>query len=160
MSYIDIYRFSEYGFNSQYQSHIQEYSKRSETLADLISDIDNDHLKTLIKGNTKICDRFEFDGVFVFLNKPSDKDVKYYLNHLDKNNYKKRQKNFYHAKIHKDAICYFDKNFVFDAKNRGTIAEALENGENTLYIPKSSLPMIQDITKKHYNQSSLKKYNN
>lgn len=157
--YIDIYRFSENGFESQFQSHIKEHSKRSETIGDLLSNIDNDYLRTLIiNGNKKICDKFELDGVFVFLEKPKDEDVRYYLNHLEKKQYNRVKNNFYHAKINIDAICYFDKGFVFESKNRGSVKDAIENKENTLYIPKSSLSMIKDVKKIIYKEKETKKY--
>jgi hypothetical protein len=138
-----IYRYSKHGFNSQHQGHLLKDSMVS--LEEMLKQCTTDYMKNLIKSNyVEVDPNFEFDGIFIFLNKPTLKDKEFYLNHLKTN---LDDINLNVAKIDPSAICYLDDGFVFREKNRMTIDDALKMNYNTVYIPDSQISKIQLIRK-------------
>jgi hypothetical protein len=142
---IQIFRFSDNGFESQYQGHLVEDT--SKTLEDLFKDVDalknvdHAHLKRLIKlGYEPTDELFEFDGIFVFLLSPTEEDKRFYLNHIKDKDINKIALNT--AQINPEAICYLDNNVMYSKKNRMTVKEALIKNNNNIYIPKSQLHHI------------------
>lgn len=133
---IKIFRFSNNGFQPQFQSNLKEHANTSlEKLLNLVPD-NNSYLKSLVlKGFTEPDKDFEYEGIFVFLTKPTNEDKRYFLNHL--NNIENIKLN--EAFIKEDAICYIDDGTVYNKENKISIKEALNKNINAIYIPKSQL---------------------
>ncbi len=133
---IKIFRFSNDGFKPQFQSNLKEHSEHTlENLLSLIPE-NNEYLKNLVvRGFTTPDENFEYEGIFVFLIKPSIEDKRYFLNHLDNIENIKLNEAF----IKEDAICYIDDGTVYNKENKILIKEALDKKINTIYIPKSQL---------------------
>lgn len=148
MSKIKIYRYSDTGFEPCLQTNLLEHA--SVSLDDMLSTIDNDYLKQLIrKGYTKPDPAFEYDGMFIFLSKPNERDTKYFLNHLDRD---LTTNPLYIAELDINAIGYHDNGKVYDKNNKMTIKDACERHINTFYLPKSQLHLINKTSLKLKNK--------
>lgn len=138
MSKIKIYRYSDTGFEPCLQTNLLEHA--SVSLEDMLSTIDNDYLKQLVrKGHTEPDPDFEYDGIFVFLASPSERDRAYFLNHLDRDT---KTIPLHVAELDITALGYHDDGKVYDKKNKMTVKEACERHINTFYLPKSQLHLI------------------
>ncbi len=150
MSKIKIYRYSYTGFEPHIQNHLIEDSMIS--LESMISTIDNEYLKVLIsKGFTEPDPEFEYEGIYIFLTKPSERDRDYFLNHL---NIDIKQIPFHIAEVDINAIGYSDNGKVYDKNNKMTVKTACERNINTFYLPKSQLGLISKISLKLNNKIS------
>lgn len=153
MNYIKIYRFSSNAFQSQKQQHIEDNYLNKEDFKKSIQHIENEYLKKIANsGHVEMCPDFNINGVFAFINKPTYKDITYFLNHLKTNEIKEVLNNLYTAYIPEDCICYHDTGFVYNHNNKKTIKESFKNKDLTIYIPEESLEKIIEISK-----SSLEK---
>lgn len=138
MSKIKIYRYSDTGFEPCLQTNLLEHA--SVSLEDMLSTIDNDYLKQLVrKGHTEPDPAFEYDGMFIFLTKPNEHDTQYFLNHLDRD---PTTIPLHVAELDITAVGYHDDGKVYDKKNKMTVKEACELHINTFYLPKSQLHLI------------------
>lgn len=140
---IQIFRYSREGFKAQYQSNLKENS--NVTLQSLLEKVpENKYIQSLIiKGFDEPDENFEYEGIFVFLEKPNNKDKEYFLNHLKNIDDIPLNSTF----IKKAAICYIDDGTVYKKENRITIEEAVLRKINTVYIPKSELFKIKNKVK-------------
>ena len=138
MSKIKIYRYSDTAFEPYLQDHLVRDSAIS--LESILSTIDNEYLKGLvIKGFTNPDPEFEFDGIFIFLAPPLERDRDYFLNHLDRD---PSTIPLHVAEIDVNAVGYHDNGKVYDKNNKMTIKEACERHINTFYLPKSQLHFV------------------
>lgn len=72
-----IHRFSEHGFEPQFQNHLLEKSKV--TLEELHSKCENDYQRSLMSLGFHPADpNFEFSGIFVFLQNPTIEDKHFF----------------------------------------------------------------------------------
>ena len=132
---INIYRFSNSGFQPQYQKHLEEKSKI--TLEELLKNCTNTYMQNLIKRSYCLPDKdFEYNGIFVFLEKPTEDDKSFYLNHLniDLSNIALNT-----ALISPKAFCYIDDGIVQKPENKINIQQAVNLKHNTVYIPESQI---------------------
>lgn len=151
MQKIKIYRYSDTGFEPCLQTNLLEHAAVS--LDDMLSSIDNDYLKQLVrKGHTEPDPEFEYDGMFIFLSKPNERDTQYFLNHLDRD---PSTIPLHVAEISDEAVGYIDDGHVYAKENKITIKEACERHINTFYLPKSQVKFIQDINCKIKNKIGL-----
>lgn len=135
-----IHRFSEHGFEPQFQNHLLEKSKV--TLEELHSKCENDYQRSLMSLGFHPADpNFEFSGIFVFLQNPTIEDKHFFLNHLEKSS--NLDSIPYHvADIDENSFCYIDTGFVYYSSHRITISHAIKAGYTTVYIPQSQLSSI------------------
>lgn len=138
MSKIKIYRYSDTGFEPYLQDHLLRDSSIS--LESMLSTIDNEYLKGLVrKGHTQPDPEFEYEGIFVFLAPPAERDRDYFLNHLDRD---PSTIPLHIAEIDVNAVGYHDNGKVYDNNNKMTVKDAIERNMNTFYLPKSQLYLI------------------
>lgn len=150
MSKIKIYRYSDTGFEPYYQEHLVRHSAIS--LESMISTLDNEYLKGLIKkGYTEPDPEFEYEGIFIFLAPPSERDRDYFLNHLDRD---AKTISLHVAELDINAFGYFDNDKVYDKNNKMTVKVACERHINTFYLPKSQLHLISKQSLKLKNKMS------
>jgi hypothetical protein len=150
MSKIKIYRYSDTGFEPCLQTNLLEHA--SVSLEDMLSTIDNDYLKQLVrKGHIEPDPEFEYDGMFIFLSKPNERDTKYFLNHLDRD---PTTIPLHVAELDITAVGYHDNGKVYDKNNKMTVKEACERHINTFYLPKSQLHLISKFSLKFNNKIS------
>jgi len=151
MKKIKIYRYSHTGFESYLQDHLVKDSTVS--LDDMLSLVDNDYLKGLIRqGFTEPDPEFEYDGIFVFLALPSERDRDYFLNHLKVD---PTTIPLHVAEIDLNAVGYHDNGKVYDKNNKMTVKEACDRNMNTFYIPKSQLHLISQPVLKLKNKNKM-----
>jgi len=150
MSKIKIYRYSDTGFVPYLQDHLVRDSCIS--LESMLSTLDNEYLKGLVrKGYTTPDPEFEYDGIFVFLAPPSERDRDYFLNHLDRD---AKTIPLHVAELDITAVGYHDNGKVYDKNNKMTVKEACEHHINTFYLPKSQIHLISKPSLKLKNKMS------
>ena len=138
MQKIKIYRYSDTGFEPYLQDHLVSDSAIS--LESMLSTIDNEYLKGLVrKGHTEPDPEFEYEGIFVFLAPPSERDRDYFLNHLNRD---AKTIPLHVAELDVTAVGYHDDGKVYDKNNKMTVKEAVDRNMNTFYLPKSQLHLI------------------
>ena len=138
MQKIKIYRYSDTGFEPYLQDHLVKDSAIS--LESMLSTIDNEYLKGLVrKGHTEPDPEFEYEGIFVFLAPPSERDRDYFLNHLNRD---AKTIPLHVAELDVTAVGYHDDGKVYDKNNKMTVKEAVDRNMNTFYLPKSQLHLI------------------
>lgn len=151
MSKIKIYRYSNTGFDPYLQDHLVRDSMIS--LDDMLKLIVNDYLKGLIRqGFTEPDPEFEYNGIFVFLAPPSERDRDYFLNHLKID---PKTIPLHVAEIDINAVGYHDNGKVYDKKNKMSVKEACDKHMNTFYLPKSQLHLISQPYLKLKNKNKI-----
>ena len=136
---ISCYRWSHDGFKIQKQIHlIEEQNRLLESRKTIIKKTSLSEQEYLLRKHesNKLDPDFIFDGVFVFINKPSKGDYSLYLNHIPCSKRPDFEKGLHSKEFDEDTIVYVDNFSPNNIKSKMTLAEAKIKRHERVYIPK------------------------